>query len=61
MGSAPIFYYSKRQNNVESSTYGSENFAMRIAIDHLLGICYKLQMMCMEVEKVLFYWGIKIQ
>ena len=61
LGSAPIFYYSKRQNTVEISIYGSEIFAMRILIEHLLVIHYKIQMVCMEVENVLLNWGIKMQ
>ena len=61
LGSAPIFYYSKRQNTVEISIYGSEIFAMRILIEHLLVIHYKLRMVCMEVENVLLNWGIKMQ
>ena len=44
-GNAPIFFDSKRQNTVESSTYGSELVAMRIPIEHLLGLRYKLRMM----------------
>lgn len=51
LGNAPIFFYSKRQNTVESSTYGSELVAMRIAIENLLGLRYKLRMMGMDVEK----------
>ena len=51
LGNAPIFFYSKRQNTVESSTYGSELVAMRIAIENLLGLRYKLRMMGMNVEK----------
>ena len=30
---APILWYSKRQSTVETSTSGSENVAMRIAIE----------------------------
>ena len=43
--SAPIFYYTERQNTAESSTYGSEIVAMKISIEHLLVIRYKLRMM----------------
>lgn len=32
---APIIWYSKQQNTVESSTFGSEFVAMKIAIDRL--------------------------
>jgi len=51
LGDAPIFFYSKRQNTVESSTYGSELVAMRVAVENLLGLRYKLRMMGMDVEK----------
>ncbi len=45
------FFYSQRQNTVESSTYGSELVAMRIVIKNLLGLRYKLRMVAMDVEK----------
>jgi hypothetical protein len=42
---APILWYSKRQNTVEASTYGSELLAMRLAIEMIEGLRYKLRMM----------------
>jgi hypothetical protein len=42
---APILWFSKRQATVESSTFGSESVALRIAIDLIEGIRYKLRMM----------------
>ena len=41
---APILWYSKRQNTVECSTFGSEFVAMRILIEILEGLRYKLRM-----------------
>jgi len=41
---APIVWYSKRQNTVESSTFGSEFVAMRIATDLIVSLRYKLRM-----------------
>ena len=41
---APLIWYSKRQNTVESSTFGSEFVAMRILIEILEGLRYKLRM-----------------
>ena len=41
----PIIWYSKRQNTVETSTFGSEFCAMRIAVDLVEGLRYKLRMM----------------
>ena len=43
---APILWYSKRQNTVEASTYGSELLAMRLSIEMIEGFLrYKLRMM----------------
>jgi hypothetical protein len=42
---APILWYSKRQNTVETSSFGSEFCAMKVAIDLIEGLRYKLRMM----------------
>ncbi|KAI2504183.1 Reverse transcriptase (RNA-dependent DNA polymerase) [Fragilaria crotonensis] len=42
---APIMWFLKRQNTVEASTYGSELLAMRISIEMIEGLRYKLRMM----------------
>ena len=44
INSAPIIWYSKRQNTVESSTFGSELIALKQAVDMLEGLIYKLRM-----------------
>jgi hypothetical protein len=41
---APIIWYSKRQNTVETSTFGSEFVAMRIAVELIEALRYKLRM-----------------
>jgi hypothetical protein len=41
---APVVWFSKRQNTVESSTYGSEFIALKIAIDLIEALRYKLRM-----------------
>ena len=41
---APVVWYSKRQNTVESSSFGSEFVAMRIAVDLIQALSYKLRM-----------------
>ena len=46
---APIVWYSKRQNTVETSTYGSELVAMRLAVDMIKALKYKLWMFGIEV------------
>ena len=41
---SPIIWYSKRQNTVESSTFGSEFIAMKIATELNDSLVYKLRM-----------------
>jgi hypothetical protein len=45
MNMAPIVWHSKRQNSVETSTFGSEFAAMKFATKMLRGLSYKLGMM----------------
>jgi hypothetical protein len=47
---APIIWYTKRQNTVESSTFGSEFIAMKIAVKLIEGLRYKLRIMGVPVE-----------
>jgi hypothetical protein len=48
--SAPIDWYSKRQNTVESSAFGSEFVAMRIAIEKIRALRYKLRMFGIPID-----------
>ena len=41
---APVIWYSKKQNTVESSSFGSEFVALRVARDMLVALRYKLRM-----------------
>ena len=42
---APILFYSKQQSTVEASTFGSELIAMRLAVEMIEGLRYKLRML----------------
>jgi hypothetical protein len=44
LNSAPIIWYSKRQSTVESSTFGSEFVALRVASELIISLRYKLRM-----------------
>jgi len=44
LNKAPVVWYSKWQNMVESSTFGSKFVAMRIATDLIISLHYKLRM-----------------
>jgi hypothetical protein len=50
VGMTPVKWYSKRQNTVESSSYGAELVAMRITVEAILELRYMLRMMGIEVE-----------
>jgi hypothetical protein len=47
---APILWYSKRQNTVETSTFGSEFIAAKTAVEMVEGLRYKLRMMGVEID-----------
>jgi hypothetical protein len=47
---APVIWFSKRQNTVETSTFGSEFVAMKIATELLIGLRYKLRMMGLPLD-----------
>lgn len=46
----PILWYSKRQNTIESSTFGSEFVAMKIATEMVEGLRYRLRMMGVPID-----------
>ncbi len=47
---APITWFSKAQNTVEASTFGSEFIAMRIMVEMLESIRYKLRMFGIAID-----------
>lgn len=53
---APIIWYSKRQNTVESSTFGSEFVALKQSIDIIEGLRYKLRMMGIPIDDSTFIY-----
>lgn len=50
VNSTPIIWYSKRQNTVESSTFGSELIAMKQATDMGEALFYKLRMFGVPIK-----------
>ncbi len=48
---APVPWYSKRQNKVDTSTFGPETVAMENAIKLIEGLRYKLRMMGVEIDE----------
>ena len=50
LNNSPISWYSKRQNTVESSTFASELIALRIAVEQLEALRYKLRMFGVPID-----------
>ena len=47
---SPIIWYSKRQNTVESSSFGSKFIALRISTKMIQGLSYKLRMFGVPID-----------
>jgi hypothetical protein len=54
LNSAPVYWLSKKQGSVESSTFGSEFCAMKHCCKYLRGLRYKLRMMGITCEEPAF-------
>ena len=48
---APIIWHSKRQNCVETSTFGSEFTAMKNAVELIAALRYKLRMFVVPIDR----------
>ena len=57
LNSAPIYWYSKRQGSLETSTYGAEFIAMKQACEYVRGLRYKLRSMGIPVDEPAFIFG----
>ena len=56
---APIYWWSKKQNSLESSSFGSKFIAMKQCCDYVRGMRYKLRMMGISFEDPTFIYGDK--
>ena len=57
LNNAPIYWSSKKQSSVETSTFGSEFVAMKQATEYVRGLRYKLRMMGILVDEPAFVFG----
>ena len=53
---SPIFWFSKKQNTVESSTFSSEFVALRIAAENLISLRYKLRIFGILLESLAIFF-----
>lgn len=57
LNSAPIFWFSKRQTSVETSSFGSEFVAMKQCCEYIRGLRYKLRMMGIPIDLPSYVFG----
>jgi len=57
LNGTPIKWYSKRQNTVESSTYGSEIAAGRITVEFAIEMRYKIRMLGVPIVGSCMLYG----
>jgi hypothetical protein len=57
LNSAPIYWLSKKQASIESSSFGSEFTAMKQCTEYLRGLRYKLRMMGIPVNGPAYILG----
>ena len=57
LNSAPVYWLSKKQTGIETSSFGSEFIAMKQATEYLRGLWYKLRMMGIPCEGPAYIYG----
>jgi len=57
LNSAPVYWWSKKQTSVESSSFGSEFIAMKQCCEYIRGLRYKLRMMGIPINGSAFIYG----
>ena len=57
MNSSPIYWTSKKQTSIETSSFGSEFIAMKTCCEYLRGLRYKLRMMGIPCEFPSYIFG----
>ena len=54
---APIFWFSKKQSTVETSSFGSEFVAMKQCTEYVRGLRYRLRMMGIQILRPTYVYG----
>jgi hypothetical protein len=54
---APIIWFSKRQATIETSTFGSEFVAAKVATETIRGLRYKLRMLGVPIDGPAYFFG----
>ena len=54
---APIYWWSKKQNSLESSSFGSKFIGMKQCCEYVRGLRYKLRMVGILCDDPMFIYG----
>jgi hypothetical protein len=57
LNSAPIYWFSKKQTSVETSSFGSEFIAMKQCCEYIRGLRYKLRQMGIAINNCTYIFG----
>ena len=57
LNSALVYWMSKKQTSIESSSFGAEFIAMKQCCEYLRGLRYKLRMMGIPCEGPVYIYG----
>jgi hypothetical protein len=57
LNNAPIYWFSKKQTSVETSSFGSEFIAMKQCCEYIRGLRYKLRQMGIAIDKPTYIFG----
>ena len=57
LNSAPIYWFSKKQTSIETSSFGAEFIAIKMCCEYIRGLRYKLRMVGIPVELPSFDFG----
>ena len=57
LNNAPMYWSLKKQGSYETSTFGSDFFAMKQATKYVCGLCFKLHMMGITVDEPAYVFG----
>ena len=57
LNSAPIYWYSKKQTSVETSSFGAEFIAMKQCCEYIRGLRYKLRQMGIPINGSTYVFG----
>ena len=57
LNSSPIYWTSKKQTSIETSSFGSEFIALKLCCEYIKGLRYKLRMMGIPCEFPAYIYG----